>query len=93
MLTAAEVVDLRFSSAGLFRAGYAADAVDDWLDHVIRTLRAYEGDAEGTVELLAEDARETTLPTARGRDAYATEEVDVAIERVAIALAEHEREA
>lgn len=93
MLTAAEVVDLRFSPAGLFRAGYAADAVDDWLDHVIRTLRAYEGDAEGTVELLAEDARETTLPTARGRDAYATEEVDVAIERVAVALAEHELQA
>jgi DivIVA domain-containing protein len=93
MLTSVEVVDLRFSPAGLFRAGYAADAVDDWLDHVIRTLRAYEGDAEGAVELLAEDVHEATLPTARGRDAYATEEVDDAIDRIATALAEHEREA
>ncbi|GEK81621.1 DivIVA domain-containing protein [Agrococcus baldri] len=93
MLTAAEVVALRFSSAGVFRAGYDADAVDDWLDRVILTLRAYEGDAEGSVELLAEDAREATLPTARGRDAYATEDVDVAIDRIASALSEHERAA
>lgn len=93
MLTAAEVLALRFSPAGLFRAGYDATAVDDWLDLVLHTLRAYEGDVKGNVELLAEDAREVTLPTARGRDAYATEEVDAAIDSIALALAEHERAA
>jgi DivIVA domain-containing protein len=93
MLTAAEVVALRFSPAGLFRAGYDASAVDDWLDLAVDTLRAYEGDAAGSVELLAEDAQEATLPTGRGRDAYATEEVDDAIDLIASTLAEHERAA
>lgn len=90
MLTAAEVRSFRFSPSGVFRAGYDTDDVDAWLEMVIRTLRAYEGEADGTVELLAEDVHEVSFETAHGRSAYATEEVDAAISAIAAALAEHE---
>jgi len=93
MLTAQDVLELRFPPAGLFRSGYDADAVDDWLDHVASTLRAYEGLEDGAVELLADDAREAVFRTTRGSSSYAIEQVDVAMAEIVETLAEHEADA
>lgn len=90
MLSSAEVKDLRFSPAGIFRAGYESDVVDGWLDRVAATLRAYEGDAGGSVELLAEDAREVRFDVSRALGSYSMEEVDDAVDLIAASLAAHE---
>lgn len=93
MLSSAEVLALRFPTSRMFGSGYNADAVDLWLDGIVRTLRAYEGEADGNVELLAEDAREVRFTTSRGGSAYATDAVDDAIDRIVSSLDEHERSA
>lgn len=90
MLTAEEVLNARFATSGLFHAGYDASQVDDWLDQVVSTLRAYQGEAEGDVQLLAEDAHEVRFRMLRGAGAYDTAQVDDVIDRIAAALVEHE---
>lgn len=91
MLTADEVLTARFATGGMFRSGYDANQVDDWLDTVVSTLHAYQGDAEGTVQLLAEDAREARFKVARGAGAYDLDQVDAMIDRIVEALGAHER--
>lgn len=93
MLTADEVLDIRFSSAGMFRSGYAVSEVDDWLDRVVSTLQAYQGEAEGSVELLAEDAQEVRFRVTRGSGSYDMDQVDAAIDSITAALDAHERAA
>lgn len=93
MLTAVEVVAARFSTGGLFRSGYDADAVDDWLDQVSATLRAYEGDPAGEIQVLAADVAHVQFPMTRCSGAYDAEQVDAMLDRVTAALAAHEASA
>ena len=93
MLTADDVTSVQFSTGGLFRLGYADTEVDDWLDQVASTLRAYEGTEGGTVELLAEDAREVQFTTARLSGSYSMEDVDTTIDQIVATLEAHERAA
>lgn len=90
MLTAAEVSNARFAGSGMFHAGYDAKQVDDWLDRAVSTLLAHEGEAEGDVRLLAEDARDVRFRMLRGAGSYDTAQVDDAIDRIAASLLEHE---
>ncbi|WP_347754398.1 DivIVA domain-containing protein [Agrococcus sp. ProA11] len=90
MLTADEVLNARFTTGGTLYAGYDAHQVDDWLDRVISTLRAHEGEADGDVQLLAEDAQQVRFRMLRGAGAYDTVQVDDVIDRIASALVEHE---
>lgn len=90
MLTADEVLNARFSGSGVFHAGYDAKQVDAWLDRVVSTLRAHQGEAEGDVRLLAEDAHEVRFRIHRGTGSYDTRQVDAAIDRIAATLLEHE---
>lgn len=90
MLTAEEVLNARFSASGMFHPGYDANQVDDWLDRVVSTLRAHQGEADGDVRLLAEDAQEVRFRMHRGQGSYDTRQVDDTIDRIAEALLEHE---
>lgn len=90
MLTADDVLAIRFSTGNLFVSGYAADAVDRWLERVVSTLRAYEGDPEGELLLLASDARAVRFTARRGTASYEPAEVDDAIDMIAVTLAMHE---
>lgn len=90
MLTAEEVSNARFSGSGMFHAGYDAKQVDDWLGRAVSTLLAYQGEPEGDVQLLAEDAREVCFRMHRGAGSYDTRQVDDAIDRIAASLLEHE---
>lgn len=90
MLTADDVLALRFPTGNLFVQGYAADAVDRWLERVVSTLRAYEGHPEGELLLLATDARAVRFTARRGTAAYEPDPVDDAIDMIAVTLAMHE---
>lgn len=87
MLTADDVLALRFPEGNLFESGYAADAVDRWLQRVVSTLRAYEGHPDGELSVLAADARTVRFAERRGKDAYQPQHVDDAIDMIAATLA------
>lgn len=90
VLTADEVLNTRFSASGMFHAGYDAKQVDAWLDLVVSTLRAHQGEAEGDVRLLAEDAHEVRFRLHRGAGSYDTRQVDAAIDHITTTLLEHQ---
>lgn len=90
MLTADDVLALRFPTGNVFASGYAADSVDRWLERVVATLRAYEGDPQAEVVLAAADARAVRFVARRGKDSYEPEPVDDAIDMIAVTLAMHE---
>jgi DivIVA domain-containing protein len=90
VLTADDVLAIRFPTGNLFAAGYAADAVDRWLERVVATLRAYEGHPEGELLLRARDARAVRFTARRGPASYEPDEVDDAIDMIAVTLAMHE---
>lgn len=93
MLTADDVLALRFPTGNVFVSGYAADAVDRWLERVVSTLRAYEGHPDGELLLVATDARAVRFTARRGKAAYEPDHVDDAIDMIAVTLAMHEAEA
>lgn len=90
VLTADDVLALRFPTGTMFVSGYAADAVDRWLERVVATLRAYEGRADGELTVLAADARAVRFTARRGEAAYEPDDVDDAIDMIAVTLAMHE---
>jgi DivIVA domain-containing protein len=80
-----DLVEHRFGAPGWFREGYSADSVDDWLDQAAAALAAHErGDADAGVA--AADVEAVRFPTKRGAAAYAMDEVDGLLERVAATL-------
>ncbi|MGM1028242.1 MAG: DivIVA domain-containing protein [Actinomycetota bacterium] len=90
MLTADDVLALRFPTGNLFVSGYAAESVDRWLERVVTTLRAYEGHPDGELCVLAADARAVRFAARRGKAAYEPDQVDDAIDMIAATLAMHE---
>lgn len=90
MLSADDVLALRFPTGTVFVSGYAADAVDRWLDRVVSTLRAHEGHPEGELVLLAADARAVRFPERRGQASYDPQHVDDAIDMIVATLVLHE---
>jgi DivIVA domain-containing protein len=87
VLTADDVLALRFPTGNLFVSGYAADSVDRWLARVVSTLRAYEGDPDGEALVLADEARAVRFPERRGDASYEPQPVDDAIDMIAATLA------
>jgi DivIVA domain-containing protein len=90
VLTADDVLALRFPTGNVFASGYAADSVDRWIERAVSTLRAYEGDPDGEIAMLAADARAVRFVARRGTEAYEPEPVDDAIDMIAVTLAMHE---
>lgn len=85
MLTADDVISARFATTR-FGPGYDMDAVDDFLDRVARTLRAYaEHDGDG-IELLAADIPAQRFSVTTFREGYAQLEVDDFLDRAETAL-------
>lgn len=85
MLTADDVISAAFATTR-FGPGYDMDAVDDFLDRVARTLRAYaEGDGAG-IEVLAEDVPGQRFAATAFREGYAQLEVDDFLDRAETAL-------
>lgn len=80
-LTADAVLNAKFR-ATKFRDGYDEDAVDDFLDRVVATLR---GDA--AVPLTAGDIDAQRFPATKFREGYDVEDVDALMERVRATLA------
>jgi DivIVA domain-containing protein len=89
-VTADEVLNVQFTSTQL-REGYDQDAVDEFLDRVVHTLRAL---ADGTVPptvpgtgaVTRADVLAVTFPATRFREGYDQDEVDDLLDRVAEAL-------
>lgn len=90
MLSADDVLALRFPTSTMFVSGYAADAVDRWLERVVATLRAHEGRPDGEISVVAADARTVRFTARRGKAAYEPDAVDDAIDMIAVTLAMHE---
>jgi len=90
VLTADDVLALRFPTGNVFVSGYAADSVDRWIERAVSTLRAYEGDPDGEIAMRAADARAVRFVARRGKAAYEPEPVDDAIDMIAVTLAMHE---
>jgi len=92
IIRAVELLHAELPVAPSFVEGYSADAVDAWLDSALLTLRRYEGDAGGTIELLAETAEAASprFPSARGAGAYRTRPVELLVARIAASLRAHE---
>jgi DivIVA domain-containing protein len=85
VLTADDVTAARFATTR-FGPGYDMDAVDDFLDRVASTLRAYaEGDGDG-IEVLATDVSAQRFSTTTLREGYAQLEVDDFLDRAETAL-------
>lgn len=75
-LTADAVLNAKFR-ATKFREGYDQDAVDDFLDLVVATLR---GDA--TSPLTAENLAAVRFPVTKFREGYEPDDVDDLLDRV-----------
>lgn len=90
MLTADDVLALRFPTGNVFQSGYAADAVDRWLERVVSTLRAYDEEPDGEPLMLASDARAARFPERRGDASYEPQPVDDAIDMIVATLAMRE---
>ena len=85
MLTADDVISARFATTR-FGPGYDMDDVDDFLDRVATTLRAYaDGDGDG-IDVLAEDVADHRFSTTTLREGYAQLEVDDFLDRAETAL-------
>ncbi|WP_425847084.1 DivIVA domain-containing protein [Agrococcus sp. TSP3-2-1] len=85
MLTADDVISARFATTR-FGPGYDMDDVDDFLDRVATTLRAYaEGDGDG-IDVLAVDVSAQRFATTTLREGYAQLEVDDFLDRAETAL-------
>lgn len=80
-LTADAVLNAKFQ-ATKFREGYDQDAVDDFLDRVVATLR---GDA--AVPLTAADIDAQRFPSTKFREGYDVDDVDDLMDRVRTTLA------
>jgi len=80
-LTADGVLNAKFR-ATKFREGYDQDAVDDFLDRVVATLR---GDA--AVPLTAADIDAHRFPSTKFREGYDVNDVDDLLDRVRATLA------
>jgi DivIVA domain-containing protein len=93
VLTADDVLALRFPTGTMFLSGYAADAVDRWLERVVATLRAHEGQPSGEPLLSAAEARAVRFAERRGAASYEPQAVDDAIDMIVATLAMLEADA
>lgn len=92
MITAAEVLNVKFQ-ATKFRDGYDQDAVDDFLDTIVATLRALESGAivgpHGQRLLGPDDVREHRFPRTKYREGYDISQVDAMLATTEATLQEY----
>lgn len=81
MLTADDVLNTKFT-ATKFREGYDQDAVDDFLDRVVTTLRAAQTGVPATDPVTAEDVAAVRFEATRFREGYDMEQVDAFLDQV-----------
>lgn len=81
MLTAEDVLHTRFA-ATKFRDGYDQSEVDDFLDRVVRTLRARETGTPTDDPVTVQAVRDVRFQATRFREGYDQEQVDDLLDRV-----------
>ncbi|WP_318241240.1 DivIVA domain-containing protein [Cellulomonas avistercoris] len=81
MLTADDVLNTKFA-ATKFRDGYAQDAVDDFLDRVVTTLRAAQTGVPAADPVTAADVAAVRFEATRFREGYDMEQVDALLDQV-----------
>ncbi|WP_372440623.1 DivIVA domain-containing protein [Cellulomonas dongxiuzhuiae] len=81
MLTPEDVLNVKFAPTK-FRDGYDQDAVDDFLDRVVATLRAAQTGVPAAAPVTAADVEAVRFSSTRFREGYDQEQVDALLDRV-----------